>query len=321
MTIEELFGTLQQSVVSTWRKHLRTAKYAKHMALDEFYKEMPEKVDALIEAWMGANGRKIKGYENILQSSNMNTLKYLGELKKVCKQGYDLLDDNEELEGLLDDIVSLINSTLYKVKELAENYSYPDLTDYINEALGNVIPKDFMDIWRGKNITIDVDHLKNLRYVFTELMQVHRDKLPTEQEFTNMCSWITNTYQNFKFPEKLFDELFTRFVDIYWGNKRYKWKEFGTDKWQEEQRGSYLVRSEITEFKQVLSDITNEEKEKIASIILLGKAMYLKAKAVNKSTSTYTEALRYFLDKWNITIDEMPDYSNGLRILSKAFGN
>ena len=47
MTIEELFGTLQMSVVATWRKHLRSAKYSKHMALDEFYKEMPEKVDDL----------------------------------------------------------------------------------------------------------------------------------------------------------------------------------------------------------------------------------------------------------------------------------
>ena len=135
MKIEELFGTLQQAVVGSWRKHLRTAKYGKHEALDEFYKEMPEKVDALIEAWMGANGKKIGGFENLLKSANYNTLSYLNELKKVCKQGYDLLDENEELEGLLDDIVNLINSTLYKVKELAESHSYPDLADYILEAL------------------------------------------------------------------------------------------------------------------------------------------------------------------------------------------
>ena len=125
MTIEELFGTLQQATVASWRKHLRTAKYAKHEALDEFYKELPEKVDALIEGYMGAHGKKITKFENILKSSNMNTLKYLQELKKICKQGY----------GLLDDIVNLINSTLYKVKELAESHSYPDLKDYINEAL------------------------------------------------------------------------------------------------------------------------------------------------------------------------------------------
>lgn len=133
LTIEQLFGTLQQSVVATWRKHLRTAKYAKHIALNEFYEEMPELVDALIEAWMGANGRKIKNYENVLQSSNMNTLTYLKELKKIVKQGYELVEDNEELESHLDDIMELINSTLYKVKELNEGRL--DLADYINEAI------------------------------------------------------------------------------------------------------------------------------------------------------------------------------------------
>ena len=166
MTIEELFGTLQQATVASWRKHLRTAKYAKHEALDEFYKELPEKVDALIEGYMGAHGKKITKFENILTSSNMNTLKYLQELKKVCKQGYDLLDENEELEGLLDDIVNLINSTLYKVKELAESHSYPDLADYINEALTNEakgltvsLKKDIDSYLRGMNTS----DLKTLR--------------------------------------------------------------------------------------------------------------------------------------------------------------
>lgn len=135
ITIEQLFGTLQQSVVATWRKHLRTAKYSKHVALNEFYEEIPELVDALIEAWMGANGRKIKSYENILQSSNMNTLAYLKELKKVVSQGYELMGENEELKSHLDDIMELINSTLYKVKELNEGRM--DLAEYINEALVN----------------------------------------------------------------------------------------------------------------------------------------------------------------------------------------
>lgn len=135
ITIEQLFGTLQQSVVSTWRKHLRTAKYAKHIALNDFYEDMPEKVDALIEAWMGVNGKKIKGYENILQSANMNTLTYLKELKKIAKQGYELMGGEKELEALLDDIVELIDSTLYKVKELDESETMIDLSDYINEAL------------------------------------------------------------------------------------------------------------------------------------------------------------------------------------------
>lgn len=151
MTIEELFGTLQQAVVGSWRKHLRTAKYGKHIALNDFYEELPDLVDALIEGYMGATGKKIKGFDNIIQSKNMNTLTYLQELKKICKQGYDLLNDNEELEGLLDDIVNLINSTLYKVKELTENKNYNTMTnlnDFINEALIN----EGMD---SKKLTID----------------------------------------------------------------------------------------------------------------------------------------------------------------------
>ena len=136
MTIEELFGTLQQAVVGTWRKHLRTAKYGKHVALNDFYEELHDLVDALIEGYMGATGKKIKGFDNIIQSKNMNTLAYLQELKKICKQGYDLLDENEELEGLLDDIVNLINSTLYKVKELSEGQMI-DLKDYVLEALSD----------------------------------------------------------------------------------------------------------------------------------------------------------------------------------------
>lgn len=135
MKIEELFGTLQQSVVATWRKHLRTHKYSKHMALDEFYKEMPDKVDDLIEAWMGENGRKVNSFENLITSRNMGTLAYLKELKRVCKEGYSLMNGDKSLEALLDDIVELINSTLYKVKELNETQMI-SLKDFINESIG-----------------------------------------------------------------------------------------------------------------------------------------------------------------------------------------
>ena len=168
MTVEELFGTLQQSVVGSWRKHLRTAKYGKHEALDEFYKEMPEKVDALIEAWMGANGKKIGEFENLLKSANYNTLSYLKELKKICKQGYSILGDNDELKSLLDDIVNLINSTLYKVKELSES-SVIDLKDYLNEALVNEAQA------KGLTVSLKKDIDSYLRGMNTSDLKVLRD--------------------------------------------------------------------------------------------------------------------------------------------------
>ena len=63
--ISQLFGTLQQSVVNSWKNHLKTSKYAAHMALDEYYKEMPELVDTLIENYQGIYG-KVDDYKNIL---------------------------------------------------------------------------------------------------------------------------------------------------------------------------------------------------------------------------------------------------------------
>lgn len=153
MKIEELFGTLQQSVVSSWRKHLRTHKYSKHEALDEFYKEMPDKVDELIEAWMGANGKKVNSFDNIIASKNMGTLTYLKELKKVCKDGRELMGGNEELESLLDDIINLINSTMYKVKELNES-GMIDLKDFLTEALVNEAKSS--DIKKAKKLIADM---------------------------------------------------------------------------------------------------------------------------------------------------------------------
>lgn len=134
INVDQLFGTLQHSVIATWRKHLRSAKYSKHMALDEFYKKMPELVDNLIEVWMGVKGHKISGFENVVKSTNLNTIKYLQELRGVVKAGYSLMEGDKELEACLDDIMALIDSTLYKVKELSES-SMVDLKDFISEAL------------------------------------------------------------------------------------------------------------------------------------------------------------------------------------------
>jgi hypothetical protein len=198
MTIEELFGTLQQSTVATWRKHLRTAKYGKHEALDEFYKEMPEKVDALIEAWMGANGKKVKGYDNLLHASNMNTLKYLGELKKVCKNGYELMGDNDELKGLLDDIVNLINSTLYKVKELSES-TLVSLSDYINEALNDSIDADLLQTYFYRSIddlyendNINMDNYNDIN--FNDIVEATIDVVP--ERYSNILKDYPNSNKN-----------------------------------------------------------------------------------------------------------------------------
>ena len=131
MTINELFGTLQQSVTDAWRKHLQTGKYSKHMALDEYYTEMPEKVDALIEAWQSEND-VIEDYVNLLDAKEYDAIEYLTELKKIVAEGRSLLGSSE-LESLCDDCLSQISSTLYKLKHLKEGLM--SLGDYLRESI------------------------------------------------------------------------------------------------------------------------------------------------------------------------------------------
>lgn len=135
MTIEELFGTLQQSFVETWRQHLKTPKYSNHKALNEFYDEIPELVDSLIEDYMGING-KVDKYKNILDDEYENEIEYLDALRGVCKEGRKLLDDSE-LESDMDSILSLIDGTLYKLKELKEYNGFMSLREHLIMEMNN----------------------------------------------------------------------------------------------------------------------------------------------------------------------------------------
>lgn len=134
MTPEEYFGTLQQSFVEIWKNHLQTGKYAAHKALNEYYDEIIEKVDKLIEDWMGIHG-KVKDLTNTIDTKFDDPISYLEALKKFAKDGRKELipEDDTELWSDVDDILGTIDSTLYKLKELKE--SKLSLSDYLKEQL------------------------------------------------------------------------------------------------------------------------------------------------------------------------------------------
>jgi len=132
MKIEELFGTLQQSMVESWRSHLKTSKYSEHIALDEYYNDIVDKVDSLIENWMGIHG-KVEEYINLLTSDEYESVEYFEELRNIVEEGRELMDSSE-LESNVDDILSLIDRTLYKLKELTESKVTP-LAKYIKVSL------------------------------------------------------------------------------------------------------------------------------------------------------------------------------------------
>ena len=140
-SIEELFGTLQQSVVAEWRKHLKADNHDIHVILDEFYTEMPEKVDKLIEDYIGHTKNKVEDYKNVLDADEYDALKYLEELHEVCDSGRSLLNGVPELESDLDDVVGFIDSCMYKLRELTkmkkEGAEIKSLSQFLYEALND----------------------------------------------------------------------------------------------------------------------------------------------------------------------------------------
>lgn len=138
MNANEFFGTLQDSITDEWRKHLEADDHDVHVILDEFYKEMPEKVDALIEAWQ-ADHDVVKDYKGQIEANDKDPLQYLEELKKFTKEGRaELLEGESELESLCDDILAQIDSTMYKLKRLTryrKDEGVVSLSDYIKESI------------------------------------------------------------------------------------------------------------------------------------------------------------------------------------------
>lgn len=136
MNVAEYFGTLLQSVTETHKKHLMTGKYSDHKALNEFYDEMPDLIDALIEHYQGTHG-KVEDYKNTIEAEGKDAVKYLEELLEFTKAGQEeLFEDDSDLSSDIDSIRGQIASTLYQLKELGEGRStgMRPLIEYIRES-------------------------------------------------------------------------------------------------------------------------------------------------------------------------------------------
>ena len=165
MRPEDFFGTLQDSITAEWRKHLQADNHDIHVILDEFYKEMPELVDALIEAWQ-ADHDVVKDYNNMLDAKQVSALAFLEELKNFTKNGRsELLNGESELESLCDDILAQIDSTIYKLKRLTkegqknESKKIRSLTDFIKESLNEAFDAKHFCYDTGVDIA---DYLENI---------------------------------------------------------------------------------------------------------------------------------------------------------------
>lgn len=100
--------------------HLNTRSYAKHVALNAFYDEIVDLADKFAEAYQGRYG--LIGAIS-LQSTKKpgNILDFLqDQVEEIEGMRYKVVDKTDTpLQNIIDEIVGLYLSTLYKLKFLA----------------------------------------------------------------------------------------------------------------------------------------------------------------------------------------------------------
>jgi len=100
--------------------HLNTRSYAKHKALRRFYNDIVDMADKFAEAYQGRHG--LIG-AIALQSTKKpgNILEFLqAQVEEIEAMRYKVVDKADSpLQNIIDEIVGLYLSTIYKLKFLA----------------------------------------------------------------------------------------------------------------------------------------------------------------------------------------------------------
>jgi hypothetical protein len=100
--------------------HLQTNSFAEHKALNDYYDEIIDLTDGLIESYQGKYGILLN-YENlplINYTDNLQVVAYftkLAELVKILRQE----PEDSYIQNQIDNVVELIESTKYKLRFLS----------------------------------------------------------------------------------------------------------------------------------------------------------------------------------------------------------
>ena len=120
MSCEKFIGMLFLARDVTHSVHLNTRSYAKHKALQKFYENIIDLADSFAEAYQGRKGL-IGPIALMSAKKTNNVIEFLEDsLKQIEAARYEICDKSDSsLQQLIDNIVELYLTTLYKLRFLA----------------------------------------------------------------------------------------------------------------------------------------------------------------------------------------------------------
>ena len=118
--IGQFISTLFASRTQAHVFHLQTDSFAAHKALNEFYDEIVGITDGIVESYQGKYGI-ISGYGNIALQEFQNcegVISYFETLCMYIEKSRQLIYQDSYIQNQIDEVVALINSTIYKLRFL-----------------------------------------------------------------------------------------------------------------------------------------------------------------------------------------------------------
>jgi uncharacterized protein DUF5856 len=118
VTVGNYFAHLLHLATSAHILHLQSKSFAEHMALDGFYKGLPDLVDSLIEEYQGCYQKIVVDYPNGYVVPKGQALTLLTMSVAFVRDNRAVVGDKTNLQNTVDEILSLYDSTIYKLKFL-----------------------------------------------------------------------------------------------------------------------------------------------------------------------------------------------------------
>ena len=120
MKCADFVGTLFLARDVAHSVHLNTRSFAKHSALNSFYDDIVDLADKFAEAYQGRHG--LIGPISLMSAKKTtNVIEFLEDsLADIEKMRYEVCEKSDTaIQNIIDEIIGLYLSTLYKLKFLA----------------------------------------------------------------------------------------------------------------------------------------------------------------------------------------------------------
>jgi hypothetical protein len=114
---EAFLLVLLHSATCAHIQHWQTKNYSEHKALRKYYEGIIPLTDALAESYMGKHGQ-VGAFDEEYEFEK-NPKKYFKALQEFVGESREHLPDDSELQNLVDAIMDLINTTVYKLENLS----------------------------------------------------------------------------------------------------------------------------------------------------------------------------------------------------------